>query len=353
MPERKHTGLPGVDPDSWQVTRLTLPKGYARGSVYGFCGGQPVGSAETIRAGSFGCWWPDNKPELLKLEGKKYVASGRASGDVIPGLWREASSEMRAAAWFLRAGKLTSRILHATEFEQTWASAAAEGVVIGMAKRASEPGVRSRTLGVVWRDEQEPVTLSAEGDVALQTSDGTRLAGNVHGRATLWPSPDEPPIDLSPKGMQMSEVQALDGDLQVGMAFKGFRARACLWRGSAESFVDLTPEQFQTGRALDAAHGYQVGFVRKKDTTRDGSGGSDNRAVIWHGAADRWFDLHTLVASDEYNASSALAIDVQGDVLRICGQVSRYELYHPGTPTESHAVPVAHPVVWTARLLAA
>jgi hypothetical protein len=350
MPEKKNGGIPGIDPNSWQVTRLTLPKGYARGSVYGFCGGHPVGNAETNRAGSFGCWWPESKPELLKLEGKKYVVSGKAGGDVIPGLWREASSEMRAAAWFLRAGKLATRVLHSKEFEQSWASAAAPGVVIGMAKRPSEPGVRPRTLGVVWRGDEEPVTISAEGDIALHATDGTRMAGSIHGRATLWPSPDDSPIDLSPKGMSMSEVQALDGDLQAGMAFKGFRARACLWRGTAESFVDLTPKKFQTARALGATRGYQVGFVREKDTTRDGSGGSDNRAVIWQGAPDRWFDLHTLVDSDQYNASMALAIDVQGHVLRIGGQVSRYELYHPGTAQESHAVPVAHPVVWAARL---
>ena len=345
------TGVTGIDPDSWQVIRLTLPKGYARGGVYGFCDGHAVGSAETIRAGSFACWWPDNKPELLKLEGKKYVTTGRASGDTIPGLWREKSSEMRAAVWTLRGGRVATRILHTNAFEQSWASAAGGDVVIGMGKRPPEPGSRARTIGVVWRDGDEPVTVSSDGDVALYATDGTRVAGNVHGRAMLWPSPNAEPIDLSPKGMQMSEVQALDGDLQVGVAFKGFRARACLWRGGADSFVDLTPKKFQIARALGAARGYQVGSVREKDTTRGGSGGADNRAVLWQGAADRWFDLHSLVDSSVYNASMAAAIDIQGEVLRICGQVSRYELLHAGTPYESHAVPVAHPVVWTARLI--
>jgi hypothetical protein len=341
----------GIDPDSWHVTRLTLPKGYARGRVYGFCGGQAVGNAETIRAGSFGCWWPNDKPELLKLEGKKYVASGTASDSLIPGLWREASSEMRAACWFLRGGKLVARILHTNAFDQTWATATGGGVVVGMAYPLREPGRRVRNVGVVWRDGQDPFTVSADGDVVLSVTDGTRLAGSVYGRAMLWPSPNDSPIDLSPKAMTTSEVQALDGETQVGIAFKGFRARACLWRGTADSFVDLTPKKFQTARALGAARGYQVGFVREKDTTRDGSGGSDNRAVIWQGTPDRWFDLHALIDSSEYNASMASAIDVQGDVVRVCGQVSRYELYKPGTPHESHAVPVAHPVVWTARLI--
>ena len=346
------TGVTGIDPDSWRVIRLTLPKGYSRGGAYGFCGRHAVGNAETIRAGSFACWWPDGKPQLLKLKGKKYVACGRASGETIPGLWREQSSEMRAAVWVRRGGTLATRVLHTKGFDQSWASAAGDGVVIGMAKQPTEPGSRARTIGVVWRDGEEPVTVTANGDIALFATDGTRLAGSVHGRAMLWPSPNATPIDLSPKGMEMSEVQALDGELQVGMAFKGFRARACLWRGGADSFVDITPKKHQTGRALAGAQGYQVGFVREKDTTRGGSGGSDNRAVLWQGAADRWFDLHSLVDSTQYNASMASAIEIQGDVLRICGQVTRYEVLHPDTPYESHAVPVAHPVVWTARLKA-
>ena len=345
------TGVTGIDPDSWQVTILPFPKGFSRGSVYGFCGGHAVGHAETPRAGSFGCWWPDGKAERLSLEGKKYVVSARANGEIIPGLWREESSEMRAAAWVLESGLLRARVLHTTAFDQTWATASAGDVVIGMARPQAEPGQRARTLGVVWRRNEEPVTISAERDVSLFATDGTRLAGSVHGQAMLWPSPNATPIDLSPKGMEMSEVQALDGTLQVGTAFKGFRAHAGVWSGSAESFTSLTPKGFQTSRASGGMRGYQVGFVRKKDTTRGGSGGSDNLAVVWQGAADRWFDLNALLPSSKYNASRALAIDIQGNTLQIGGEASQYELFHPGTPQESHAVPVAHPVIWKARLI--
>jgi hypothetical protein len=345
------TGVTGIDPDSWQVTILPFPKGFSRGSVYGFCGGHAVGHAETTRAGSFGCWWPGGKAERLSLEGKKYVVSARASGEIIPGLWREESSEMRAAAWAVQDGRLVARVLHSKAFDQTWASASGGGLVVGMAKQPAEPGVRTRTVGVVWRGNENAMTVSADGDVSLFATDGTRLAGSVHGRAMLWPAIGAPPIDLSPPKMSMSEVQALDGDLQVGLAFNGFRAHAGLWRGSPESFISLTPKGFQTSRASGSMRGYQVGFVRKKDTTRGGSGGSDNLAVVWQGAADRWFDLNALLPSSKYNASRALAIDIQGNTLQIGGEASQYELFHPGTPQESHAVPVAHPVIWTARLI--
>ena len=94
-----------------------------------------------------------------------------------------------------------------------------------------------------------------------------------------------------------------------------------------------------------------MGSVRDKDVTRGGSGGSDNRAVIWRSAADRWLDLNALLPPSKYNASVALALDVRGDLLQVGGEASRYELSHPGTPQESHAVPIAHPVIWTARLI--
>jgi hypothetical protein len=347
------TGVTGIDPESWQVTVLPLPKGHSRGSVYGFCNGHPVGEAERLRSGSFGCWWPDGKPELLVLDGRKYVACGRAAGHVIPGLWREESSEMRAASWTMLGGQLVPRILHTKSLDQTWGSAAAGDVIIGMGRPHRESGRYTPNVGLVWRGDGEPVVVTAEGDVALHATDGMQLAGNVRGRAMLWSSPDAAPLDLSPKGIQMSEVQALDDEVQVGAAFKGFRARAALWRGTAASFTDLTPNGFETARASGATQGYQVGFVREKDTTRGGSGGSDNRAVIWQGAADRWFDLHLLVPSARYNASSASAIDIQGDVVRVGGEVSRYELSHAGTAYESHAVPVRHPALWTARLMSA
>lgn len=343
------TGVGGIDPDSWQVQVLPLPRGFSRGSVYGFCGGQAVGHAETPRSGSFGCWWPNGKAERLGLEGRKYVASGRAGGDIIPGLWREESSEMRAAAWFLQGGKPVARVLHTAAFDQTWASASGGGVVVGMGMPHGEPGRRARHVGIVWRGDDEPVTVTGDGDVALYATDGKRLAGNVHGRAMLWPSPNAAPIDLSPPKMSMSEIQDLDGELQIGTAFQGLRARAGFWRGSAESFTDLTPKGYQTARASGGMQGYQVGFVRRKDLTSGGSGGSDNCAVIWQGSADCWVDLNALLPSVKYNASRALAIDIRGDVLQIGGEASRYELYHPG-PQESHAVPVAHPVIWTARL---
>ena len=85
-------GVTGVDPNSWQVTILPLPKRFTRGADHGFCGGHPVGRAETARARSLGCWWPGGEPELLALAGHKDVPTGRACGDVIPGQWSNSAT---------------------------------------------------------------------------------------------------------------------------------------------------------------------------------------------------------------------------------------------------------------------
>lgn len=347
-------GIQGIDRESWQVRLLKLPKGHSRGTALGFCGGNAVGRVERLRSPSIGCWWPGGAPELLVLEGRETVAAGRARGSTIPGQWFDGKSgAMGAAAWEWDGERLAARALFAEACERSWATAAGGGVVIGMGSPRGQKGRYCPTVGLLWREGAEAVSVEAQRDVALNATDGVRLAGNVRGRAMLWPTASDDPIDLTPAGMMMAEVQSLDGDLQVGLAYKGMRAHAALWRGTAASFLNLTPRGFQTAAAYGGAGGYQVGSVREKENTRNGTPGSDNRAVLWQGAADRWLDLNALLPSETYNASIAWAIEVEDDVLRICGEAIRYEVERAGTAHESHVVPVAHPVVWTARLAGA
>ena len=150
--------------------------------------------------------------------------------------------------------------------------------------------------------------------------------------------------------MPASEVRVLDGELQAGTAFKGMRARAALWRGSTESFSDLTPRGFETGRISGGTQGYQVGFVREKDTTKNGSSGINNRAILWQGTAEKYLDLNSLLPSNTYNASVAHAIEISESKIQICGQACWHEVTDPGTPRESHVQPIARPVLWTASL---
>jgi len=344
-------GVTGIDAGSWQVAILPLPKRFSRGAALGFCGGHPVGRAETARARSLGCWWPGGQAELLGLQGQEEVATGRASGDVIPGQWRKsATGAMGAVVWGLRDGRLVGTDLHDRSYENTWATGAGGDAAVGAGSPLGASGQRRYKVGLVWREGARPAVVAGAGDVSLFATDGARLAGSLGGRATLWPSATAAPIDLAPAGLPLSEVQALDGEMQVGIAWEDMCARAGLWRSTAASFRDLTPAGFESARAFGGTRGFQVGFVRARDTTRNGSTGSDNRAVLWQGAADRWLDLNALLPAKKYNASVAWAIEIRGGAVHVCGEASRYEVSHPGTPQESHAVPVAHPVLWTARL---
>ena len=344
---KSSSSLDRIDPASWTVTILPLPKGCSRGAAYGFCGGHAVGRAERLRSPSVGCWWPNGKAELLTLPDAARVGPGRASGNTIPGQWSIAEGETGAAAWTLHHGELVGRRLDAAGVSSSWGTVAAGDVVVGTANRQGQ-----RNVGLVWRGTDAAVMISAEGDVALHATNGVQFAGNIRGRAMLWPAADAAPIDLSPAGMPMSDVQAFDGETQVGTAWKGMRPRAAMWSGTAASFRDLTPPGFQVAQIFDAAHGLQVGMVRVKENTRNDTPGSDNRAAIWSGSADAWFDLNALLPADTYNASTALAIEVTGNSVRIAGTATRYEVQGEGTPHESHVVPGSHAAMWAATLTA-
>ena len=343
--------MDGIDPASWQVTVLPLPKRFTRGVANGFCGGHPAGSVEAARGKSAACWWPDGAPELLTLEGFKDLSAGIAAGDVVPGHWnKSATGAMGAALWRVNGGSLAAANLHSKEYERTWATAAGGASAVGVGTPKSKPGSCAKDVGLVWSGVGDPAVVTGDGQVLLLATDGTRLAGSINGRAALWRTASEQAVDLAPAGMPASEVRALTEAYEAGVAFKGMCARATLWRGTAASCSDLTPDGFETARIFGASGPYQVGFVRRKDTTRNGSTGSDNRASLWRGTAGAWFDLNSLLPSDKYNASSASALEIRGQQIRICGEASRYEAAHAGTRNESHAVPVAHPVLWTARL---
>jgi len=208
---------PRAIPAAWQRTLLPFPKRFSRGRAFGFALGHAVGVPETARARSAGTWWRDGRPELLQLEGVKEVNVSRAHGDLIPGSWTKNHGEkMGAAMWALRNGTIEGRDLHDASFERTWTIASGADLVIGVGVPKGKMGDRGPDVGLVWRNGAAPVVIrDPRGDVSLECTDGTRIGGNIAGRAALW-------------------------------------------RNSAASFVDLTPEGFQTARIHDAAGGLQV-----------------------------------------------------------------------------------------------
>ena len=349
-PSRMTMSVEAIDDASWGGSLLPFPKGFSRSRAFGFCGGHAVGMAERLRSKSLACWWPEGRPELLALDGYKDLRTLLARGDAIPGAWSKGFS-MGAAAWRLRGGALEGIDLHDKQFERTWAECAEHGLVLGVATHKGKMGARAPDSGLVWRDGGDRQEMSGAGDVSLKGTDGTQIVGSVAGRAALWPRVADAPLDLHPQGFASSEVRAIDADTQVGVVFKGLGARAALWRGTAASFVDLTPAGYEVSRAFHAARGWQVGLVRRTDVTANGSASLADQAALWHGSADRWIDLNALLpAASGLNASAAWAIERKGDRVVICGEASRYETRDPGTDRESHFLPAAQAVIWTARV---
>jgi hypothetical protein len=335
---------------SWEARILPLPKKFMRATAMGFCGGHAVGMVESSSGKSQACWWPDGQPELLSLGAYKELQVLSARGDSIAGSWVKGSSGASGAAvWRLRDGALAGADLHDKKFEKTWAECAEHGLVLGVGVHKGRSNARPPDSGLVWREDGSPQLVTASGDVCVKATDGTRLAGSADGRAALWPAVDGALVDLGPAGFTSSEIFAIDGEFQVGVAFKGIKARAGLWRSTAASFVDLTPADYEVGRAFHSSGGWQVGFVRRLDMTRNFSSNLLDEAALWRGSSDDWFNLNSVLpASSGLNASVARAIERAGGQVRICGAASRCEVSDAGTDRESHFVPEARAVIWTA-----
>jgi hypothetical protein len=129
----------------------------------------------------------------------------------------------------------------------------------------------------------------------------------------------------------------------------GRGGRAALWRGSAASFVDLSPADQEGARAGDCAGGYQVGHCQAALATRGEVASLALRAALWAGTADSHVDLQAFVPPP-WNASSASAVEVRGDRLRIVGEVTQFVVEGELTPSEQHLMVAEAPGVWEAIL---
>jgi hypothetical protein len=185
---------------------------------------------------------------------------------------------------------------------------------------------RGKTAGCRWPGEEaELLTFEGQADVAVGRRGGTvsRVSG-----AGIAPERWAPWSGSRWVGALLPRRCTIGLQLHLG---DGDRA----WHNGGVRIAarQAGPRRTQGGASLGS-----------------GSEGSDNRAVLWEGSADRWFDLNALLPGQKYNASIAWAIEIRDDAVRLCSEANRYEAKDPGTPYECHVVPVAHPVLWTARL---
>ena len=96
--------------------------------------------------------------------------------------------------------------------------------------------------------------------------------------------------NLTPAGAASSDVWAVNGTQQAGIAGVGAVNRASLWNGTAGSWTDLTPAGATASEAHDVNSGQQAGV----STTAGGA----NHASLWTGSAGSWVDLNPVGSSD-------------------------------------------------------
>ncbi|MDX2117112.1 MAG: hypothetical protein SFY96_02905 [Planctomycetota bacterium] len=343
-------GATPILPSSWTVILLPPPKRFCSSKAIGFCAGWVLGTARTSAGKSAACWWPAGEPTLLSLPPHKELSVVAADGKCAAGSWSKSKSGRRGAvAWRAQGGSLIGRDLHDPRFETSWATGVGGDLIVGVGTHKGKLGKAPPASGLVWRSSGKLIQINADRDVCLSATDGTRIAGTIDGRATLWPSFESSPIDLAPDRTPASEVRAIDADTQIGYGFDRHGARALVWRGSPDSVVDLTPKGFQEARAFAGTCGFQVGFIRPRATTKDGIAASEDRAVIWNSSAEHWVDLNALLPAP-FNASIAWAIRIDGDVIEVCGEALQVRLKHTGTSDTPPELKEPLAILWRGRL---
>ena len=129
--------------------------------------------------------------------------------------------------------------------------------------------------------------------VAYAVDDG-RVAGvrlsQSGDRATLWPSGQGTPLDLTPAGLTHARVWAAHGGRQAGFALPsggGEDPHAFLWSGTAASFVDLN--QF-----LPAGHSNSsANSIQQIGNTLYVAGNADSQT-----ATEAWLWIGTIPAPE-------------------------------------------------------
>jgi hypothetical protein len=126
-------------------------------------------------------------------------------------------------------------------------------------------------------------------------------------RAAMWHGSPASFQDVTPNGYDSAAISGAQGDQEVGWGLPAgmsstptnFQGQALLWSGS--DVINLHPSAFYYSEALATDCAHQVGFV-------SGQAEDTERACMWSGSADSFFDLHALLP-DGYITSWATGVD--------------------------------------------
>jgi hypothetical protein len=336
-----------VDASSITVTFLPLPKRKKRGSAMAFCAGDPVASVEG--AGHYPPFrWIDGTPQEITFQDLRKLSARGGSASQLAGFWTTPKGAERAVVWTRRAdGGLTGAELHPGKWEKSMALACGDGQQIGF---GYEVFVRNPSKALLWSGSRDSVVVLTGPDPSVDATgsgvaDGVQVGtvgGSMRKHACLWRGTAASHVDLHPTSEELFGSEALgvgDGQ-QVGQVWNAeLESRAALWSGSAGSYVNLAPDGFVRSRATICRRGFQAGWVCREDR------GMLIRAVLWGGAAEDYVDLQDSLPAP-WNASWVMALDVDGDRLRILGTAQQ------AVKSGSYEMNAGEqPVIWEMKLL--
>jgi hypothetical protein len=304
---------------SWRFTCLETPKRRTRCRAFGFWGGDPFGSAEGMRTGSVPQLWVAGGPVDVQAKGLDGLSLHTGSGEAVMGSCR-VKDQGRAVLLTRRGTAVAATHLHPKGYDDSWGMAAADGQQVGY----GTPVGSHLSAALLWSGSAESV-VELRGPDPKRQSQANAVAGGLQvgsaataagHHAMLWRGSSETVVDLHPgKGFASGCNGVGDGE-RVGVLWLNMEvSRPALWRGSAESFVDLTPKNYYGGSLSACARGFQIGAA-----TTDKKG-KFRHAAFWAGSPAEFVDLHSLVPAEDFNISQASAIHIDGNRLRVAGEV--------------------------------
>ncbi len=150
--------------------------------------------------------------------------------------------------------------------------------------------------------------------------------------AMLWSGDANSWTDLHNQ-QDISQVQACDGNVQVGYAGSGFSTHAVMWTGTRTSEIDLHSGASQSDQATAVSGSTQAGWGVFQDKNKN----QFMHALIWHGAPNTLTDIHPagFASSAIYGAAGAKQVgwgiptqrcgSPRIAVVRRCGRRYRFE----------------------------
>jgi hypothetical protein len=243
------------------TVRILDTPGFLGGNVSSINNGVAAGWAYTNCQAAPGCVvqqvpfaWPDSATPVNLMGGSNNI---------------QLSSQMQAAQPGLYGGWETDGVAKHAILLGPNGKTDLNGIFFGSQVLALCPGYQAGLA------QTTPLTNSGAG------------SQRIIWHAMVWSGDANSWTDLHNQ-QDVSQVQACDGNVQVGFAGSGFSTHAVMWNGTRTSEIDLHSGASQSDQATAVSGNTQAGWGVFQDRNKN----QFMHALIWHGAPNTLTDIH-------------------------------------------------------------